>query len=324
MNYYKMVVLSGDSDWTYNELLNGRARFGWSFFDCDLRKIQKMKNSEITDNQRLSWRMSQFLIKRVRVGDRLVIQIDQPMQSFYIAEVVNDYEFDKNERDDFNHILPVKLLNKEAIKITSNIVSNNMRNDLSKRGHYYCIYPQKTINELDEIVNNKLWNSANLKEGTSFDHELNKTHKLIKKKCINLISNTWKSKHFEEFIYNLISVIPNINVKSVVDSGLGWDLLIQIEDPISGVILKDDVPVQCKNYQGEVTTTQAVSDLVRSIENSNSDLAYLVIMGDLTDEFMHAFTSARDKLKSGNDNVDFILIDQDQVADLYMKYKHLM
>lgn len=321
MNYYKLVCTNSNTKWMTSELEQGRVRFGWSSSDCDLRKIKMMSSLQMNDEQRLSWRMTKFLCERLIKGDHLIIQLEQPLRQFYIAEVIGDYTFDQSLKADFNHIIPIKLLSNIPVKVNSNIVSNNMRNDLSKRGQYYCIYPEKTVQELNEIVSLQLWNDIKANELTSIKNELEKTNELIRNQCIKLISQTWKSKHFESFVYYLLSAIPNISVKRLADSGKGWDMLIQIQDPISGTILHDDVPVQCKNYYGEVYTSRPIQDLVRSIQNSDSNIAYLVILGKLTEQFLIDFEKEKNLLKSSSRNIDLILIDQDQIADLYMTYK---
>jgi hypothetical protein len=54
------------------------------------------------------------------------------------------------------------------------------------------------------------------------------------------------------------------------DRGKGWDLLIRILNPITGTPLLENVPVQCKNYSGEVSDFNAIDDLERSILHSKS------------------------------------------------------
>lgn len=321
MNYFKFVSINPDPNWMKDELMNGRGRFGWSGKDCNLSIIRSLDNNERTDEQRITWTKTKFLVERLRVGDRLIIQLEQPLRQFYLAEVTGEYFFDEQPKRDFNHIIPIRLICEHAISMSSRIVSNNMRNDLTKRGHYYCVYPEKTIRDLNEIIDGKLWLDEKSKESTSYLVEIEKTNEIIRNQCIETIRDTWKSKHFEEFVFRLMSAIPNIEATRLADSGKGWDLLIRIMDPISGNILHDDVPVQCKNFYGEVTTVRPIEDLERSIKNGQSDIAYLVIIGDLTDEFLQNFENTKSRLKESNLNVDMILVDQVQVAELYMKYK---
>jgi len=321
--YFKLVCLHDNSDWLFDEYKNGRVRFGWSGPGSDLRVIGVIadKNySEMTDDQRITWRYSQFLLNRIKTGNRLILQFKQPLREFLIAEVNGQYTYSTKEEPDFNHILPCKPLTPYFINIESKIIPKFLRHDLSKRGHYYEIYPLESVNELDKIINEKLWEGDEYKKTCNEESELLRTKDEIIKSAIDSISKNWKAKDFEYFISNLIKDLEGVEVKLLGDSKKGWDLLLQLFDPITNEVLSDDVPVQCKNYQGEVLTNQPIEDLERCVKNSNSNIFYLFIIGKLKDVFWKNLNEKQNDLtKILNRNIIFRVIDQYRIAELYLQ-----
>ena len=114
-----------------------------------------------------------------------------------------------------------------------------------------------------------------------------------------------------------------MEIKERKDAGRGWYLLVRIVNPITETILLDDVPVQCKNYTGLVTTLQPIDDLERCIRNSEADacLAILFILGELTEEFRTALQIRQAALSQElKRRITFEVIDQDWLAELYIRY----
>ncbi|HYK72462.1 MAG TPA: hypothetical protein VEV44_04910, partial [Pseudoneobacillus sp.] len=86
-----------------------------------------------------------------------------------------------------------------------------------------------------------------------------------------------------------------------------------------GEELFDDIPVQCKNYQGKVTTSRPLEDLERCIMNSDSPLAYLFILGDLSDDFQREFDKRLEELKNKYEKeIKWKIVGQEQIAKLYL------
>src|SRR5687768_6094740 len=114
--YFKLVCLHDKPNWYIQEFQNGRARFGWSGPGRDLRILrQKCERSE---DERITWSYSKFLLERIVVGDRVVVQVDQPLQRFLIGEVIDPgYGFSPGDLEDFNHVLHVHVLTPEPVPI---------------------------------------------------------------------------------------------------------------------------------------------------------------------------------------------------------------
>lgn len=315
--YFKFVALS-DCDWLVNEFLDGRARFGWSWPGSDLRVLEQ--KAELTEDERITWRYTQFLVRRLSPGDRLVCQFDQPLREFWIGEVsVSGYEFETPPRDDFNHIVHITPLTTTAVPINASYVPAALRHDLTKRGHYYEVYPEESIECLDYLVATKPWQSeTDERERTEAD-EFDDARAHMAREAIARIHSQWKSTDFEVFCDHLCRAIDWIEVHSRADTKQGWDLLIRVLDPITGEILVDEVPVQCKNYEGEVDDTRPIEDLERAIKNSGASLAYLFIMGSLTAAFRERLEKTQDSLSAELGRpVTLRLLDEELIAKLYL------
>lgn len=332
-NWFKLVATNEENEkWMLNELENGKLHYGWSPKGSNLIALNKLSWAEL-DAITLeinAWkpkaseilRKGYFLIQRIKSGDRIVVQLESPLRKFYIFEVTDGYKYSEIERDDFNHTLIGKLLCEKEIPLFSSCISNGLRHDLTKRGRYYQIYSSTSCCELDEFVQQQKWDSPNLLIDATHESEMEKMQYEIKQNAITVIRNRWQSKRFEEFVADLISKTNGVEIKNGWDSGNGWDLTITIRDNITEEVLYDDVPVQCKNYLGEVITTRPIEDLERCIKNSNKtvDIAYLFIFGQLKDQFYNNVRILEQKLQDElKRNIRFRIVDQDQIVNLYLK-----
>ncbi len=320
--YFKLVCLHEDAAWYTREFLSGRARFGWSAPGLDLRKIVMKNPSERSEDERVTWRYTGFLRERIEPGNRLVIQTEQPLQRFLIGEVIEPgYDFAPGDLEDFNHLLHAKPLTSEPIPINSKAVTAALKHDLSKRGQYYEIYDEDSISELDQIVDQLLLGTIELATIRTEDDTLDQTLRSIKRRIVDEISRKWPSKDFERFCELLCKQVGYIEIKTRQDTGKGWDLLLRIINPLTRTTLIDDVPVQCKNYSGEVNSEQAIDDLERCVRNSKSPVVYLFILGRLSQDFLHALWRRQVSLKKElNRDVSFELVDEDRIAELYATF----
>jgi hypothetical protein len=265
---------------------------------------------------------SKFLVERIEIGDRVVLQTEQPLSSFLIGEVIEPgYDFAPGTLDDFNHLLHIKPLTPKPIPINARAVSVALKHDLSKRGRYYEIYPEESLRELDEIVCKIRMDKVDLNSVRSDDNTLDETFEAARQSLIQTISRAWPAKHFERFCEHICKQLDFVEVKERSDVGRGWDMLVRIVNPITGNILLDDVPVQCKNYSGSVTTYDPIYDLERSVENSNSPVAYLFIIGKLSTAFRSELEARKIALaaKLGR-SVSFEVVDEDRIAELYASF----
>jgi hypothetical protein len=316
--YFKFVSIRKDKEeWMLNELQKGRARFGWSSPGSDLRVIKAKGASDRSAEEKVVWRYTQFLINRLTKGDRLVIQLSRPLRKFLIAEVIGEYQSTDPQENDFNHYIECRLLT-DFINVESQAVSQSLRHHLSKRGHYYEIYEELAKEELDRIVERYLQGDAEFLEANEIENTAENESKALEEDVIRQtykrISTKWPSTYFEKFVADLIRSTPGLEVKKQGDSKQGWDLTMRILDPIDGSILHEDIPVQCKNYNGAVRTKEPLDDLERCIKNSGSSIAYLFIIGDLTEEF----NKELEKRIAENEGIKWRVIGQEQIAKMYL------
>lgn len=322
--YFKLVALyEPNPSWVFEEYQNGRARFGWSPPGSDLRELQGKSGAAWTNQDRTTWSYTRFLLHRIQPGDRLVIQTERPLRRFLIAEVVQPgYDSSGSEHEDFNHFLHIRPLTPEYLDVNARYVSASLKHDLTKRGNYYQIYSATSTAELNRIVEQRLWTNPEMAEPRTDQNTLDATHEAIKRSAIQEISRQYPAKEFEKFCRDLCHAIDYVEVNELADRHKGWDMLIQIRNPVTGDILLDDVPVQCKNFRGHVFDQRGVNDLVRCFENKpDATLAYLFIMGTLTSEFRMQRTQAEVALreKLGRD-VRLEVVDQDRIAELYLEF----
>lgn len=292
---------------------------------ADLRRLrEKLERGEpLEGGERVVWRYTQFLINRIEPDDRLIIQTERPLRQFLIAEVTGPYGF-LGTKPDFNHYLECRAITEKYVEIDR--VPQYVRHDLTKRGRYYqiykkdAIYGEDTIEYLDSMIEQKSWSREDWQQRTPA-HETEDTNEEIIAKVIKIIHKRWPAEGFETFMKDLIGKMPGVEVVDSKASHKGWDFLIGIRDPCSGEFLHDHVPVQCKNYRDKVISDEPIKDLKRCVTNSDSSIVYLCILGDVTEEFKEKLADAEERARdnTGRD-VQFRLMDQYEIARLYMKY----
>lgn len=320
--YFKLVAtFEGREQWVTDEFLDGRARYGWSPPGANLTGLSNNPRGyeQWPEEDWWAWPYSKFLVNRLQIGDRIVAQTSRPIREFLIGEIVDPgYSFD-GEQEDFNHILNIRPLVRAPISVNAKAVPEFLKHDLSKRGRYYEIYPERSKEALDELVNIVSEGSEDLTAVRTKQDTSDKARESAKSRLVEVIRNSWPAAKFEEFCADLLGNLPYVQVKEKPDRGKGWDMLVQFFSPITGEILLDEVPVQCKNYSGPVRDQRPIHDLVRSVKNlKNSSLALLLIMGDLTDEFNRKLSDAAARTSRELDrDIAFQVVDQDRIAELY-------
>jgi hypothetical protein len=247
--YFKLVCLHNHPMFLLSEFSAGLVHFGWSPRGSDLRKIQTIGAASRTDQEKVTWRYTKFLVERIQAGDRVVVQIGakQPIEEFVIGEVIEPgYDFAPGKSKDFNHLLHVRPLTPDPISVNSKDVGLGLKHDLSKRGHYYEVYPEASIRELDRLVDkatSRTLDRAIRTDENSRDRTLTRAKEVL----AGVISEHWPTQCFEKFCEMLCDSVENIEVKERKDRGKGWDLMVRLINPLTKTIALDDIPVQCKN-----------------------------------------------------------------------------
>jgi hypothetical protein len=318
--YYKLVA-HYDSEWLKKEFLAGRARFGWSGPGSDLHVIKQTPPDARTPAQHIAWKYTQFLIERLRVGDRIVYQFDRPLRSFLIGEIIAPgYSSDPASLEDFNHTLSVKPLVREPIPVNASCVSGSLRHNLSKRGQYYGMYSDRSTKELHTIVDGLAARSLSLDSVRSLQDEFDEGAREVISNAVKEIRQRWPAKGFEPFCAWLLSTLENVEVSSQSDVGRGWDLQIRLVDPITRDTLFEPVPVQCKNFAGLVRDERPIDDLLRAIRNSGASIAYLMILGNIDDEYKATLEARQVELETELKRpVRLCIVDEEAIATHYLR-----
>ncbi|NLO28670.1 MAG: restriction endonuclease [Actinobacteria bacterium] len=321
-SYFKVVVLrEGKEDWILSELEEGRVHFGWGSPGTDLRIIEDIPRAERTAEQTLAWEKSRFLLKRLTVGNRLVVQLSRPLRQFLIAEITGEYSFLDPPEDDFNHTLPCELLTPRFVDINASYVPLFLKHDLGKIGRYYEIYPERSVRQLDWIVSNKRWERPDDQAADPIEDELDATWTEVIEKTLAAISGRWKGIDFERFVARLIDRLPGVSVKHTGDSRKGWDLTVSVMDPLTDEVLFDNVPVQCKAYTGPVSDLRPIEDLERCIRQSQATCAYLFITGELSKDFEDRVSLLQEKLSlEMQRDISLRVVGAERIAELYLQY----
>ncbi|WP_100399156.1 restriction endonuclease [Bacillus sp. FJAT-44742] len=317
--FYKLVAINNrDQEWMYKEFLDGRLHFGWSPPGSYLNILKNKSKNQMSNQEKVTWRYTQFLVNRIKKGDVLLIQFEQPLRKLLIAEVTDGYDYATEEKEDFNHIIHCKPITKDFISIESKYVTKSLRHAITKRGQYYQIYPKEAIKNIEELIEEHLWEKNDYKEKLTNEIAISDTKTAIIETTIDMISKKWPGKAFEYFVEDLIKSIPGM-AAAVRDSGKGWDLLIQTTDPLSNEILLEGIPVQCKNYRGIVTDKRPIRDLEKCIINSNKSLAYLFIMGQLEKDYLNAINELQEELTEKlQREVKLAVVQQERIAEMYL------
>jgi hypothetical protein len=123
---------------------------------------------------------------------------------FLIGEVIEPgYEFDPATLDDFNHVLHVRPLISNAVSIDMSGVSAALKHDLSKRGQYYQIYPERSLQELDDLVTSSAAGTLDPTAVRGEEDTHDRTLKRVKDAIIRELSQNWRSKDFEKLCRDL-------------------------------------------------------------------------------------------------------------------------
>src|ERR1041384_5829976 len=122
--YFKLLCLYDPPYWIVDEFQRGKARFGWSGPGINLHEISKKDLTTWSEAERTAWSHTKFLIQRIKIGYRVVIQPEQPIKRFLIGEVIDPgYDVSPDKQGDFNHFLHVRSLTPKPIPINSKAVS---------------------------------------------------------------------------------------------------------------------------------------------------------------------------------------------------------
>lgn len=320
-NYYKLVCAGENkSEWLFSEYLAGRVRFGYGWPECDLRILAQQDAETLTDNQLLAWHYAQFLINKLIYGDCLILQFEEPLNKIVIARVTEGYDYDENEKEDFNQIVRCVPLCDKYIYLSCSAVSFSLYRCLSKKGEYFQIFAADAISEINSLIRgNGLKNDYSPQEqrtpvgysGAARRMSQNENKYAPQKQA---------SLQFQNMVCALIENCDNFEVMKPDAGPQGCDLLMHIIDPLSREILHAEVPVLCKTNITDDVIPAILDELETCVRCFNSGIVYLFVSNELSANMQRYIKLRRIRLsRDSRNDIHFIIIGKTQIAQLAAK-----
>ncbi|TKJ29515.1 hypothetical protein CEE39_09050 [bacterium (candidate division B38) B3_B38] len=256
----------------YEEIKQGRARFGWGYYDeADVRKIKEKADRQEwkhLDKKEIStWSHAGFLLNII--PEDYFIYINMPEYGkCSIVKITGDYNYsevwDKDKKEDFRHFLPCEFI--YTFDRNSDIVHPYLRRRLGLQGAWYRIYAKKEFEELLVVLHKE---DEGKKAKDRLEEEINPRLLEISQK----VSRTFPGKNLENLLLDVFKKVPNIKDARKGPDVNGADLEVEFESglDISGLQKIEVCAVQVKSYEGEMSNTDAIEDIKRAF---NSNMSY--------------------------------------------------
>jgi len=302
----------------YEEIKQGRARFGWGYYDeADVRKIKEKTDEQewksLNERELSTWSHAGFLLD-VKPGDYF-IYINMPEYGkCTIVKITGEYDFngvwDKDKKNDFRHFLHCQFLYK--FDRNSDIVHPYLRRRLGLQGAHYRIYAKKEFEELLEALKG---NNAGKKDKERLKEEINPRLIAISQK----VSRTFPGKNLENLLLDVFKKVPNIKDARKGPDVNGADLEVEFESglDISGLQKIEVCAVQVKSYEGKMSKTDAIEDIKKAFDSNTNYTCGLIV--STASEITKKFEKELEKLREKTQKEVGILIGKD-LADLLIKY----
>ena len=271
----------------YDSLIQGEARFGWSYIDtADQRKLTERVGRDGWDslNEHEQKCYHEFLL-RVSCGDYFIYVNAPEWGKCTLARVTGEYVWRYDDAD-FNHRFPVGRESVHTFKRNDAMVPTALCARLKLRGRWWTIY---TAGDFDLLL-------RRLNEGTppgprSFASDLVDLQRKLKpslSKIVATIQDTFPGKELERFVEKIFARVPGVKqvIRKEGRADRGADLIVTFEaGSIPG--LMQTLVVQVKSYRGLLSETRAVEDIRRAF-NEYPEAAMGLIVSTATsasDEF---------------------------------------
>lgn len=285
----------------YNDIKNRKSRFGMWDQSVSLREQLYGKNASLLSIKEGDW----------------IVHVNMPSYGKCVAvKTVGDYGFDAGVTcswgSDFNNFIPI---DPESIvefdRNNPNIIPS------------VNLAPRRRIQRISR-VNDFLTSLKNLEVGTynsiaqqdkGVTHLQEKVAALLPQITAR-IQEMNKSKEFEKFLNRIFSSMPNT---VSTPNGFGWrtdngaDLLVEFNNPITGINVTTKLVVQAKSYSGEHFDTNAIDQIVEGINAYNADAGLLITTANETEvleKYIREKSEAIGKtidVIAGNDVAKFVL-----------------
>lgn len=285
----------------YNEIKNGRSRFGMWGQKKSLKEKTYGKNA---------------ILLRVRKGD-WIVHVNMPKYGKCVAvQTIGEYDFDEgidcSWGKDFNNVFPI---DKESIiefdRNDPNILSSV--NLAPRRRAQKVLQVSDFLSSIENLRERRFDNIKKADRGVT--HLQGKIGELLPK-ITEQIHKMNKSKEFERFLQRIFENMPNT---ISIQNGFGWksdngaDLIVEFENPIVNVNVTTKLVVQAKSYTGKHFDTNAIDQIKTGIKEYNADAGLLITTAKETEELEKYIREKSDEigktidLIAGNEVAKFVL-----------------
>lgn len=288
-----------DKEKVYEQIHEGKSRFGWS--QRDHNDLSNEQNRESLNNSK------QLFLTRIKKGD-WIVHVNSPTWGKCVAAMaIGEYEFDEgiaveDERNrDFRHYIPIDV----------NSITEFDRRDaygtinLAPRGRQHTVYAKADFLTFIDAI----------KSGNKHhrdDQFYNNTRERLGD-ITRLINKYHRGKELEGFLAKVFRAIPG--VLDVKENGKRWgadhgaDLIVEysynnlfLGVKSSSIINRNlRLVVQAKSYDGTYTGIGEIEQIKEGIDKYNADFGLIINTADSAEELQKELEN------EGNENIDAII-----------------
>ena len=274
-------------------LQGGEGRFGWSFVEsADLRqlaeRIEQNGWNSLNYNEKKCYQGQDFLLS-ICPNDYVVYVNVPSFGKCTVAKVTGCYEW-RYEDDDFNHRFAIDVSSLRVFDRNDARVHPYLSARLKLPGRQWRVYAEREFqNLLDVLERGAEEHRARTPEDSLF--YLQKERKEYLDRIADRINHTYPGKDLEKLIAATLERVPGVkkveHMQGRADHGA--DLKVEIETIPP---LVQNLVVQVKSFEGEISDTGAVEDIANTIDDADMGLIVSTATSVSAD-----FQDAMDKLK---------------------------
>ena len=304
----------------YEELKNGRARFGWGYDDDqDVGRIE----SKIREN---GWQALGEPEKKARSHAKFLLYVNPRdflvyvnMPTYGRCTVVRisegdayafDTVWDPAQESDFRHRRNCEFV--YTFDRASDAVHPTLRAKLGLKGAHWRVYAENEFYELLEALRTG-------EAGRSAEERLREEVDTRLEQIAVQIQRNYPRRSFEDYLLKTLRNLPGVSEVRRGPDVNGADLELDFEAglEIEGLQRTEICAVQAKAYEGTIGYTQAIEDITRAFASNPDYTCGLIISTAL--ERTQAFDEQLEKLRSASGKEVGILIGK-ELARLLLKY----
>ena len=301
----------------FEELVEGRARIGWSYQDnLDLRTIGRQieEGEKLDDDQQEARRCLGFLT-RPQVGDYLIYPHQPSRGQFTVVKVTGEYDYSDEGnglKGDFRSFRPCSLLTPTPVDMYDDIVAAQLRYRLGRPGRFSRMYDTTAL----DLFLNALPFQGQIQDGsitTSVRRIHTELRQTVPSSLLREFAQAELSRRFCAELFERMGCSPEVQEGP---GEAGSDVIVTIGSPLLPTEFR--IGVQAFAYEGTVTAPslqQKLTQLIEGWERNSLDYGVLLTTGCCSEE-------ARNVLRCHNEkhlNRNVALIDGEDLTDLFLQ-----